>query len=117
MKHAILAAVAAAGLALTGCGGSTPPKPPSIASIVQKLGCAGFERGDEIFTQENGTCTFRSDDVDLATFSSAQQRDQWMKAGEAFGGGITVTGDLWAVNTSSQDVADAVKARLGGTEH
>jgi hypothetical protein len=116
MKHAIIAGMVVAGLALTACGGSTPSKPPTIASLVHKLGCTGYQTGNEALTRENGSCDIAGASVDLATFSTSDQRDQWAKAAQSFGG-IIVTGDLWAADADSQQVADAVKTKLGGTEH
>jgi hypothetical protein len=117
MKYAITAAAAAAGLALAAAGcSSSPPKPPTITSLVSKLGCTGFERGNEILNRENGTCDIPQGSVGLYTFSTTDQQDQWVKAAQSFGG-IIITGDLWAADVDSQQAADAVKARLGGTEH
>jgi hypothetical protein len=117
MRPVITAAVVAAGLALTAAAcSSSPPKPPAIAGLVNKLGCTGYQTGNEAFTRENGSCDIAGASVDLATFSTADQRDHWVKAAQSFSG-IIITGDLWAADADSQQAADAVKTKLGGTEH
>ena len=112
----VLTAALALSSGLAACGSSSPPKPRTIAELVHKLGCTGYQTGNEAFTRENGSCDIAGASVDLATFSTADQRDQWVKAAQSFGG-IIVTGDLWAADADSQQAADAVKAKLGGTEH
>ena len=68
-----------------------------------------------LFAREEGTCTLNGGDLDVITFSTSANEDNWIKAASQFGGGIIVKGPLWAVAADSQASADSVKAKLGGT--
>lgn len=111
----LICVTAAIGLALTACGGGTPSKPPSPSALASRLGCGGFSSmSPTLFAREEGTCTLNGDDLDVVTFSTSANEDNWIKAAGQFGG-IIVKGPLWAVAADSQASADSVKAKLGGT--
>jgi len=70
-----------------------------------------------------GSCTLNGDDLDVVTFSTSANEDNWIKVGGQFGwikvggqfGGVIVKGALWVIAAGSQASADAVTAKLGGT--
>jgi hypothetical protein len=67
-----------------------------------------------LFAREEGSCTLNGDDLDIVTFSTSANENNWIKVGSQFGG-IIVKGPLWVVAAGSQASADAVKRKLGGT--
>jgi hypothetical protein len=111
----LICGMATVSFALTACGGSTPSQPPSPASLASRLGCTGFSSmSPTLFAREEGSCTLNGDDLDVVTFSTSANEDNWIKVGGQFGG-VIVKGALWVIAAGSQASADAVKAKLGGT--
>src|SRR5260370_29107470 len=115
MKRPVLVCgTVAVGLALTSCGGGTP-KPPSPSALASRIGCTGFASiSPTLFAREEGGCILDGDNLDVVTFSTSANEDNWIKVGSQFGG-IIVKGPLWVVAAGSQASAEAVKAKLGGT--
>lgn len=114
-SRGVTAVVVMAGIALAACGGSTPSKPPSPSTLALRTGCTGYSSASPtMFAREEGSCTFNGDDLDIVTFSTTANEDNWIKAASSFGGGVIVKGSLWAVGTGSQASAEAVKTKLGG---
>jgi hypothetical protein len=111
----LISGAVAIGLALNACGQGTPSKPPSPSGLASRVGCAGFSSmSPTLFAREEGTCTLNGDDLDVVTFSTSANEDNWIKTASQFGG-IIVKGPLWVVAADSQASAEAVKAKLGGT--
>jgi hypothetical protein len=108
------ASLLAAGLTLAACGGSQPSAPPSPSALASRIGCTGYSSiSPTLYAREEGSCTLNGDDLDIATFSTTSNEDNWVKAASEFGG-VIVKGNLWAVGTGSQATANAVKGKLGG---
>ena len=115
-SQGVTAVVLTAGIALAACGASTPSKPPSPLTLASRTGCTGYSStSPTLFAREEGSCAFNGDDLDIVTFSTTANEDNWIKAASSFGGGVIVKGPLWAIGTGSQASAEAVKSKLGGT--
>jgi hypothetical protein len=115
-SRGLIAVAVTAGIALAACGGSAPSKPPSPSALASRIGCTGYSSmSPTLFAREEGSCTLNGDDLDIVTFSTTANEDNWTKAASSFGGGVIVKGSLWAVGTGSQASAEAVKTKLGGT--
>jgi hypothetical protein len=80
------AAVLAATPVIAGCrGGAEPAKPPDIATVAAKVGCASPtpEPTEEIFVHEAVRC---ADGRRVITFGDNDARDNFRKAAQDFGG-------------------------------
>jgi hypothetical protein len=82
-----MAAVLAAATVIAGCRGfgDGPAKPPDIATVAAKVGCAGPtpEPTEEIFVREVVRC---ADGRRVITFGDNNARDNFRKAAQDFGG-------------------------------
>ena len=109
-----LAAVAV--LAVAGCSSSTPDAPASVQGLASKIGVSCASQTPTIGAREEAICGSHSstDYVDLVTFANTAARDQWTKVAKA-AGGVMVIGSDWAAITNTQDRAQAVVAKVGGT--
>lgn len=89
--------------------------PPSPSALASRLGCTGFASiSPTLFAREEGGCRLNGDNLDVVTFSTSANEDNWVQAASQFGG-IIVKGPLWVVTAGTQASAGAVKAELGGT--
>jgi hypothetical protein len=80
------AAVLAAATVIAGCrGGAEPAKPPDIATVAARVGCASPtpEPTEEIFVREAVRC---ADGQRVITFRDNGARDNFRKAAQDFGG-------------------------------
>ena len=112
----MLTGLALTAVAVAACGGSTPPgTPPSPSGLAARIGCTGYaSTSATLFAREEGGCTLDGDNLDIATFSTTANEDDWIKTASGFGG-IIVEGTLWAVGTGTQASAQAITANLGGS--
>jgi hypothetical protein len=105
--------VLAVALVLLGACGSIPglgsDKAPSITDIATKANCAVITASPSEHAAEEGSC----DDYTIATFTSAENRDKWLKSAEGVGGPYLV-GDLWVVAGDERAALEQLKGALGG---
>jgi hypothetical protein len=122
----------AAGLALSACGSSPPPSPPSAKAIIHKLGC--FNLGtdtspvasqytvtqDRVAGSSDGTVLCTSAAVeDVVTFPSSADESKWLDAFSSSGASenscvSAVIGPLWAVTAFGAEDMQPIIRRLGG---
>lgn len=111
----VLVGAVAVSVTVSACGGSAASKPPSPSALASRIGCTGYSSiSPTLFAREEGNCSLNDSSVDIVTFSTGSNEDNWIKAASSFGG-IIVKGTLWAVGAENQASADQVKSRLGGS--
>lgn len=121
MKRTVLLIITVP-LVFSACNGKTPSTtnstslaPPVVANLASDIGCTGLDQSGqtELYTRENGLCDLGDETIIIYTFETDALKDQWIAAAQA-AGGVLVEGDQWIVITSTQAIADAVKAKIGG---
>jgi hypothetical protein len=114
-------ALGCAALLLTvgaGCAGGSTPAPRSavaLTALETRAGLTGCSPSTEPLTVAVDTCTDGSDSVTLGTFDTSGHRDLWVLAQRSVGGGVVISGPLWAAMTLDVQNAATLAAALGGT--
>jgi hypothetical protein len=101
-----VALVALGGCGSSGSGGGTPP---NLSDLASKAGCAVIPDSPSAYAAAEGSC----DDLTLATFTSSDNRDNWLKDAEGVGGPYLV-GDSWVVAGGEKAALERLKQSLGG---
>lgn len=114
-----LAVAASLLIAVAACGGGSKTAAdtsstaaaaaPRVVALMSAAHCTGKVIGTQLYTVETGRCTMPGGEVTVAAFSTNTLRDQWLKAGAAFGG-TPVHGDRWAAIADGPDDAPAFAA-------
>lgn len=97
-----------------GGGGSQPIK---IEELAADAGCSNFtqnDSSDQLFVRESGSCRIDGQDAYLYTYDDDKAQQRWLDAEAEFGGGVTVSGALWAVNVLRPGLAERLADKLGG---
>ena len=109
-------------IALSACGGGggggrsfDTAKQLVDALAAKGITCTGFSLGEELYTRSNATCSLSEDlSLDVATFASGENRDNWINTAKNFGG-VFVVGANWAVSVNDPDTAKRIRGAIGGT--
>lgn len=78
-------------------GAQPPAGPPSAADLMTSTGCTGGLIEPQLYTREVGRCMLNGTELDVATFDSNEQRDQWAAFARDMGATVSVR-ELWAVS-------------------
>lgn len=96
-----------------------PAKPVLASELAARLGCtslkpAAQDGGAPWFgSREDVTCQVDRTPVSLVTFTLGTDVPEWVAGVESMGG-VWLVGKGWAAQTSTQPVAERVRAKLGG---